>query len=160
LSLRKSPSLIFDDEYGLFQIGDAVWLRIAFHEANDGHRPVDVTRIAEYCAVDRGHGKLVALMLSQAPNSDALQRLYVDDVRSLPVSLRGFLGDLHIKSLLGHHLLQPSILFLKGFQFLPHLRLHISIFLTRAVIRLFGNPKHLASIRNRLPFTRLNIRSA
>ena len=34
LSLRKSPFLVFDDEYGLLQIGDAVWLRIAFHEVN------------------------------------------------------------------------------------------------------------------------------
>jgi hypothetical protein len=77
-----------------------------------------------------------------------------------PVFPGGFLGDLHIKSLLGHHLLQPNILFLKGFQFLCHLRLHTSIFLTRAVIRLCGNPKHLASVRNRLPFTRLDLRSA
>jgi len=49
---------------------------------------------------------------------------------------------------------------LKGFQFLRHLRLHTSIFLTPTVIRLFENPKHLASIRNRLSFTQLNIRSA
>ena len=45
--------------------------------------PLSGLRIVEYCAVDREHGKLVALTLSQAPNGDALQRLYVDDVRGL-----------------------------------------------------------------------------
>ena len=59
--------------------------------------------------------RLDVLILSQAPNGDKLQRSFAGDVRGLPVSLRGFLQNIHIESLVSHELLQASVFFLKGF---------------------------------------------
>ena len=68
-----------------------------------------------YCEVDRVLDRLDVLILSQAPNGDKLQRSFAGDVRGLPVSLRGFLQNIHIESLVSHELLQANVFFLKGF---------------------------------------------
>ena len=94
---------------------------------------------------------------SVASNGDAPRWSFAVDVRGLPVSLRGFLQNLHIKSLLRYHLLQPSILFLQGFKF--HLRLHANDLLTPAVIGLFCDPNQIANFRNFFAFVKLHIRS-
>ena len=102
------------------------------------------TSIAGYCEVDRAHDNLDAPTPSVAPNIDAPQWSFAVDVRGLPVSLRGFLEDLHVQSLLSDHLLQRSVLFLQSFEFLGHLRLHATNLLPPAVIGLLGNLKLLA----------------
>ena len=97
---------------------DVAWLKHAFHEVNVVHRPAGATGIAGYYEVDRAHDNLDAPTPSVAPNIDAPQWSFAVDVRGLPVSLRGFLEDLHVQSLLGDHLLRPSVLFLQDFEFL------------------------------------------
>jgi len=96
---------------------------------------------------------------SVAPNGDAPRWSFAVDVRGLPVSLRGFLHNLHVQSLLGHHLLQPHILFLQSLEFLRHLRLHATLLLTPAVIGLFCDSHQLANFRNFLPLAKLYIRT-
>ena len=66
-------------------------------------------------------------------------------VWDLPVSLRRFFEDLHVHSLLGHQLLQSSILFCEGFELLCHLWMHPTLLLTPTVIRLVSNPKLCAN---------------
>ena len=78
-------------------------------------------------------------------------------MRGSPVFLRGFLEDLHVQSLLGHHLLQPRIFFLKGLQLLGHLRLHAAALLTLAVIRLLGNLQLLADFQDFFPLTEFHV---
>ena len=48
-----------------------------------------------------------------APNADVLHESFVGVAWGLPVSLRGFLENLHVQSLLSHQLLQPSVFFLQ-----------------------------------------------
>ena len=95
---------------------------------------------------------------SVAPNDDAPQRSFAVDVRGLPVSLRGFLEDLHVQSLLGDHLFQPSVLFLQGFEFLGHFRLHATILLPPAAIGLLGDLKLLAELKHLCALTKQHIR--
>ena len=53
-----------------------------------------------------------------APNGDVPGRSFAGGVRGLPVSLRGFTQDLRVQGLVGHQLLESSLLFLQG----PQLR--------------------------------------
>ena len=99
---------------------------------------------------------------SVAPNDDAPQRSFAVAVRGLPVSLRGFLQNLHVESLFGHHLLHPDILFSQGFELLRHLRLHAAELMPSAVIRvisLLRDSNQFANFRNVLPLAKLHIRS-
>ena len=102
------------------------------------------TDLAGYCEVDRGRDMLDAPKTSVIPNGDVPQRSFSVDVRGLPISRRGFLQNLHVESLLGHHLLQPSILILQRLELLGHFRLHASDLLSPAVIRLLGDLKLFA----------------
>ena len=96
---------------------------------------------------------------SVAPNDDAPQRSFAVAVRGLLVSLRGFLQNLHIQRLLGDHLFQPNVLFLQGFEFLGHFRLHATLLLPPAVIGLLGNLKLLAELRHLCALTKKHVRS-
>ena len=123
LSLPKTvdPLLVYmpvtldeqTDEYARPRNVDVAWPK---HRISRSSRRLIILvgeiGIAGCYEVDRGRGTLDAPILSVAPNGDVLRRAFAVDVRGLPVSLRGFLQNLHIKSLLGHHLLQSTILFL------------------------------------------------
>ena len=63
------------------------------------------------------------------------------------------LEDLPIEDLLAKHLLQPRVLFFQSFQLLGGLRLHTTILLPPAVIRLFGDfrKRLLATCKFRAP---------
>ena len=56
-------------------------------------------------------------------------------------------------------LLQLSVLFLQGFEFLGHVRLHATVLLKPAVIGLFCDPNQLANFRNFLPLAKPYIRT-
>ena len=96
---------------------------------------------------------------SRAPNGNAPQRSFADDVRGLPVSLRGFLENLHAESLVGYQLIQPDILFLKRLQLFHHLQLYPATLLTPTAISLFRDPNQIANFRNFLLLAELLIRS-
>ena len=134
------------------------WPEPASREVSEPRHPAAATGNVAYCELDRVLDRLGVLILSEAPNDDELQRPFDADVRGLPVSLRGFLQDIHIESLLCHELLQTSILFLKGFEFLRHLWLHPSVFLTPAVVSLLRDIERLADLRDLLPLAELHIR--
>ena len=131
----------------------------ASHEVTVVHHAAAVADNAVYREVDRARGKRDALTLSQAPNDNAPRRLFAVVVRGLPVSLRSFLQNLHVESLFGHHLLQPSILILQRLELLGHFRQPAAVLLPSAVIRLFCDPNQLTNFRNFLAFAKLHIRS-
>ena len=122
-------------------------------------RSADETGTAEYCEVDPARGTLDAPTLCAAPDDDVSRQPFVVDVRGLPVSLRGFLQDLHVQSLLRHHLLQPSVLLLKRLQLHDHVGLHAPILLSPAIVRLLGDLNQLADLGNLPALAKLHVRS-
>jgi len=91
------------DQYVQPQSANVAWPQHASHEATVVHHSAGATDIAGYCEVDRAADMLDAPKPSGAPNGNAPRRSFAAAVRSLPVSLRGGLQNLHIESLLGHH---------------------------------------------------------
>jgi len=77
-----------------------------------------------------------AVILDQAPIDDVLLSPYVVDLRGLPVSLCGFLQNLHIQSLFGYQLFQATVLFLERLKLLGQLWIHTAILLTPAGVGL------------------------
>ena len=83
------------------------WPEPASREVSEPRHPAAATGNVAYYGLDRVLDRLGVLMLSEVPNEDELLRPFDADVRGLPVSLRGFLEDLHVEGLVGHQLLQP-----------------------------------------------------
>ena len=121
------------------------------------HHPPDASGIAGCCVVAPERGTPDAPRLFLAPNGYARRIPCVGDVQGLPVSLGSLLENLHIESLLGDHLLQPCVLFLQSLQLLGHLRLHATVLLSPAIIRLFGDFQQLAGLGHLLALTEFNI---
>lgn len=99
---------------------DSWRLFVASLSAEPCHARASDFDIVAWNVVGPAHGRRVALKLDRAPNDDGLPGPCDDDVRGLPVSLRGFLENLHVQGLLGNHLLQPGILLLESLQLLGH----------------------------------------
>ena len=131
----------------------------ASHEVTVVHHAADVADNAVYREVDRARGKRDAPTPSVAPNDDALRRLFAVVVRGLPVSLCGFLQNIHVESLFGHPLFQSCILFFESLELLRHLRLHAAVLLSPAVIGLFSNLQLLADLGHLHALAEKNIRS-
>ena len=127
------------------------WPEPASREVSEPRHPAAATGNVAYCELDRVLDRLGVLIISEAPNDDELLRPFDADVRGLPVSLRGFLQNIHIESLVSQEFLQASILFLKGFQFLRHLWFHPSVLLAPAIVSLLRDIESLADLWNLLP---------
>jgi len=87
------------------------WPEPASREVSEPRHPAAATGNVAYYGLDRVLDRLGVLMLSEVPNEDELLRPFDADVRGLPVSLRGFLQNIHIESLVSQEFLQASILF-------------------------------------------------
>ena len=83
----------------------------------------------------QNRAELDAVKLSLARNDDALPERFVADVRRLPVSLRRFLQNLHVDSLLRHQLLQTGILPFQLFQTLCLIAPDAPVLLPPAIVR-------------------------
>ena len=94
-----------------------------------------------------------------APTGDAPPPRHGDVARGSEVSLGGFFQNGDIQRLVGHQLLQPSVLFLHRLQFLGHLWLHASVLLTPEVVRLLGNSQQFTNFGDSNPFAKLHIGS-
>ena len=101
--------------------------------------PVDVLHNAVYCVTVRVPGTPDVPIFFQALSGDALLRRCVSSAQGSPVSLCGFLHNLHVQGLLGHELLQAGVLFLERLELFGHLRRHAAILLTPTVVSLGGN---------------------
>ena len=91
------------DQYVQPQSANVAWPQHTSHQATVVDHLVGATGIAGYRKVNRARDVLDAPKPSGVSNGNAPRRSFAADVRSLPVSLRGCLQNLHIESLLGHH---------------------------------------------------------
>ena len=91
----------------------------AFNEGSVVHYPSCATCIVEYCGIDQERNTLDALKPFVAPNGNDLggRSSLTFGVYQLD-SLRGFLRNFRVESLLGHQLLQPSVLVLHRLELL------------------------------------------
>ncbi len=62
------------------------------------------------------------------------------------------LQNQHVQSLLRHKLLEPIVLLLEFLNLFGHLRVHLPVLGSPAVVRLLTDPKLSAPLRHLLPF--------
>ena len=108
---RASHAPTAADQYVHPQSVDVAWPQHASHQPTVVHHLAGATGIAGYCEVNRAGNMLDASKTSGVPNGNAPRRLFVADVWGLPVSLRGFLQNLHVEGLPGYHLLSRTFSF-------------------------------------------------
>lgn len=80
-----------------------------------------------YCGRDQEPDKHDAPIRVQAASDGGLRERFADDARGLPVSLRSFLQNLHVQTLVSNQSLEPRVLFLKCLQLLHNVVISISL---------------------------------